>query len=143
MDPEHARAPLQAERTRIERSLGHVAHQDDGEPGDDEDPGNLASDLYQDELDEGLRDDLRTQLAALERAEARLAVGTYGLSIASGDPIPDERLELLPAAELTVEEERDRESGELRAGSIGQRRPRGDKKRGESGSEQGEAGMTR
>ena len=34
--------------------------------------------------------------------------GTYGLSIESGQPIPDERLEALPTAELTVEEERAR-----------------------------------
>ena len=46
------------------------------------------------------------QLAALERAEQRLAAGTYGLSIESGEPIPDERLEVLPTAELTTEEER-------------------------------------
>ena len=105
MDPERARELLQAERTRIERSLGNVAHEDDGEPGDDEDPGNLASDLYQDELDEGLSDDLREQLAAVGRAEARLAEGTYGLSIESGTPIPDERLEAFPTAERTTEEE--------------------------------------
>ena len=36
----------------------------------------------------------------------RLAAGTYGLSIRSGEPIPDERLEADPAAELTVEEAR-------------------------------------
>jgi len=65
-----------------------------------------ASDLYQDELDEGLSDDLREQLAAVERAEERLAAGTYGLSIESGQPIPDERLEAVPTAELTVAEER-------------------------------------
>ena len=105
MDPERARELLQAERTRIERSLGNAVHEDDAEPGDDEDPGNLASDLYQDELDEGLADGLRDQLAALERAEARLAAGTYGLSIESGEPIPDERLEALPTAERTAEEE--------------------------------------
>lgn len=51
-------------------------------------------------------DELRAQLAALERAEARLVAGTYGFSVASGDPIPDERLEAFPTAELTVEEER-------------------------------------
>jgi DnaK suppressor protein len=37
-----------------------------------------------------------------------LAAGTYGLSILSGEPIPDERLEVVPTAELTVEEERAR-----------------------------------
>ena len=41
----------------------------------------------------------------MERAEARLAAGTYGLSIESGKPIPDERLEAVPTAERTVEEE--------------------------------------
>ena len=64
-----------------------------------------ASDVYDAELDEGLTDDLHDQLAAVERAEERLAAGTYGLSIESGDPIPDERLELLPAAERTAEEQ--------------------------------------
>jgi RNA polymerase-binding transcription factor len=93
MDPERSRELLDAERRRIGRALAHGAHQDDAEPADDEDPGNLAFDLYQDELDEGLRGDLKARLAALERAEARLAAGTYGLSVLSGEPIPDERLE--------------------------------------------------
>ena len=107
MHPERARELLQAERDRIERALGRLRHQDDaGEEADEYDPANTASDLYQDEFDDGLSEDLREQLAAVERAEARLAAGTYGLSIKSGEPIPDERLEAVPAAELTVEEER-------------------------------------
>jgi DnaK suppressor protein len=105
MDPERARELLAGERDRIERTLARLEHQDTGEPADEEDPANQASDLYQDELDEGLADDLREVLAADERAEARLAAGTYGLSIESGKPIPDERLEILPAAERTTEEE--------------------------------------
>jgi DnaK suppressor protein len=105
MDPDRARELLSAERERIERALGRLAHQDTGEEADDIDPGNLASELYQDELDEGLVDELREELAAIERAEARLAAGTYGLSIESGRPIPDERLEALPTAERTTEEE--------------------------------------
>lgn len=108
MDPERARELLQEERERIERALARLAHEDDGEPADEFDPANLASDLYQDELDEGLEEDLRDQLAAVERAEARLAAGTYGLSTESGKPIPDERLEVFPTAELTVDEERAR-----------------------------------
>jgi DnaK suppressor protein len=108
VDPDRAHELLAAERTRIERALGGLRHEDDGEPADEYDPGNLASDLYQDELDEGLEDDLREQLAAVERAEQRLADGTYGLSVESGEPIPDERLEALPTAELTADEERAR-----------------------------------
>ncbi|MFY9578224.1 MAG: hypothetical protein WAQ33_02765 [Gaiellaceae bacterium] len=105
MDPDRARELLAAERERIERVLGRLGHEDTGEPADEEDPANQASDLYQDELDEGLADDLREELAAVERAEARLAAGTYGLSVESGQPIPDERLEALPTAERTAEEE--------------------------------------
>ena len=82
-----------------------MKQQDTGEPVDEADPGNLASELYQDEYDEGQADDLREELAAVERAEARLAAGTYGLSIESGTAIPDERLEAVPTAERTVEEE--------------------------------------
>jgi len=108
MDTDRARELLSAERERIERALGRLRHEDDSEEADEFDPGNLASDLYQDELDEGLEEDLREQLAALERAEQRLADGTYGLSIESGEPIPDERLEVIPTAELTAAEERAR-----------------------------------
>jgi DnaK suppressor protein len=108
MDAARARELLSAERRRIELALGRHVHQDDSEPNDEYDPANLASDLYQDEFDEGLEDDLRDQLAAVERAEERLAAGTYGLSIESGKPIPDERLEAVPTAELTAGEERTR-----------------------------------
>jgi len=106
MDADRAHELLAAERARIERALARLRREEDGEPADEFDAANLASDLYQDELDEGLADDLREQLAAVERAEQRLAAGTYGLSIQSGQPIPDERLEAIPTAELTAEEER-------------------------------------
>jgi DnaK suppressor protein len=105
MDPDRARELLAAERSRIERALARLGHEDTAELADEEDPGNLASELYQDELDQGLAADLREDLAAVERAEARLAAGTYGVSIVSGKPIPDERLEAVPTAERTVEEE--------------------------------------
>ena len=75
--------------------------------GDDRlEPGDRDSeDLYQDEFDAGRTEDLQRELEALERAEARLAEGTFGLSVESGEPIPDGRLEALPTAERTVEEQ--------------------------------------
>ena len=79
---------------------GPLEASDRTEPGDRD-----SEDLYQDELDAGRRQELRDDLAALERAEARLEAGTYGLSIESGEPIADERLEVLPTAERSVEEE--------------------------------------
>lgn len=108
MDPDRARELLAAERRRIERELAGLAR-DEGAPADEDlDEGDQASDLYQDELDESRENDLREQLAAVERAEDRLVAGTYGLSVQSGEPIPDERLEARPTAELTVAEERAR-----------------------------------
>ncbi len=107
MNEKRARDLLAAERKRLEGALARHVHEDDGEQSDPFfDPGNLAAKLYQDELEESLAEDLRVQVAALERAEQRLASGTYGLSIESGEPIPDERLEVLPTAELTTEEVR-------------------------------------
>src|SRR5262245_30373589 len=109
MDAGRARALLAAERERLERSLAGVDPELDAEPSDEHDPNNLGADLYQESVDAGLEEDLRAQLAAVERAEARLAAGSYGLSIESGQPIPDARLEAIPTAELTIEEERERE----------------------------------
>jgi DnaK suppressor protein len=111
VDVERARALLAAERREVEQALGRLGRQEDGEDAGWLEPANLAANLYLDELDEGLADELRDRLRAVERAEERLAAGTYGLSVESGRPIPDERLEALPTAERTVEEERDLEEG--------------------------------
>jgi DnaK suppressor protein len=108
MDPDRARELLQTERTRIERGLAGLRPTDDGEIESGNHPGDDAEDLYQDELDQGRAEELRRQLQAVERAEARLAEGTYGLSVESGEPIPDERLEAFPTAERTVAEEQRR-----------------------------------
>jgi DnaK suppressor protein len=106
MDPERARELLAGERERVEQLLADFERHGNLESTEREDPGDRGSeDLYQDEYDVGRAGDLRDQLAAIERAEARLADGTYGFSIDSGDPIPDERLEAVPTAERTVEEQ--------------------------------------
>lgn len=106
MDPDRARELLARERARIEQELAERERDGPLEGSDRVEPGDEGSeDLYQDEFDEGFAEDLRNQLAAVERAEARLQDGTYGRSIVSGEPIPDERLEALPTAERTVEEE--------------------------------------
>ncbi len=105
MDEAHARELLAAERERIERALAAVGDASPDEAPDEIDPSDEGEALYQEAFDESIGEDLREQLAAVERAEARLAAGTYGLSVESGKPIPDERLEARPTAELTVEEE--------------------------------------
>ncbi len=106
MDPDHARQLLARERERVESALASLNAQGPLESDERVEPGDADSeDLYQDEFDAGRREDLRAELAAVERAEARLAAGTYGLSVESGQPIPEARLEALPTAERTVEEE--------------------------------------
>ena len=105
MEADHAQELLTRERARIESALGvHSGPPAEGDAdysaGDDDGEG-----LYQDSVDEGRRADLQAQLAAVDRAEERLAAGTYGLSVQSGDPIPDGRLKAHPTAELTVEEQ--------------------------------------
>jgi DnaK suppressor protein len=107
MDPDRARQLLASERERIEKAIADLGPQ---APADQDEPGDRGSeDLYQQEFDAGRAQDLDEQLAALERAEARLADGTYGLSVESGEPIPDGRLEAQPTAERTVAEQ---EAGE-------------------------------
>jgi DnaK suppressor protein len=106
VDPERAHALLVGERERIERALADLRPADPGELSTaDQHLGDQGSDLYERELDEGLAEALRDELEALERAEARLAAGTYGRSIESGEPIPDERLEAFPLAERTAAEQ--------------------------------------
>jgi len=106
MEPDRARQLLADERERIEQSIANLGSSDPDGEGERTEPGDAGSEaLYQDEFDAGRAEDFKAQLAALERAEERLAAGTYGLSIESGEPIPDERLEVVPAAERTVEEE--------------------------------------
>ena len=106
MDPDRARDLLARERQRIETALAALEREGPLEASGQREPGDVDSeDLYQDEFDQGRQEDLRRELAAVERAETRLAQGTYGLSVESGQPIPDGRLEALPTAERTVDEE--------------------------------------
>ena len=103
MDSDRAHQLLAAERERIEREIAELGSEAAGDRDESEDRGS--EDLYQQEFDAGRAAGLQDQLAAVERAEARLADGKYGLSVESGDPIPDGRLEALPTAERTVAEE--------------------------------------
>lgn len=102
MEADRARQLLSSARERIERQLARLAPEEDTELSH-YDPAD--EDLDRDELDEGIADQLRDDLAAIERAEERLEQGKYGLSVESGEPIPDERLEAIPWAERTAEEQ--------------------------------------
>ena len=110
MDDDRARELLAAERRRIEHEIAELVHPDEAtaSEADEFDAGDRGRELTQDERDEGRREELQDQLAEVERAERRLAAGTYGRSVQSGAPIPDERLETIPTAELTEAEAEER-----------------------------------
>jgi DnaK suppressor protein len=103
MDPDKARQRLSEEKARIERELERLGGPDVADEA--EDTSDQADDLQQEGTDNALRDDLRRTLDEVEKAEARIDDGTYGKSVISGDPIPDERLEALPWADRKVDEE--------------------------------------
>jgi DnaK suppressor protein len=109
MDPDRARELVALERTRIEAALASLtdeaaadAELDVQQTGETDSGTDLAVEMTA----IALENDLRADLAAVERAEQRIAAGTYGRSIESGALIPDERLEANPLAERTVEEQR-------------------------------------
>ena len=54
------------------------------------------------------------RLARIERALQKIKDGSYGISDASGEPIPRERLEAMPEAIYTLAELKARESSERR-----------------------------
>ncbi len=116
MDVERARALLAAERDEVQKLLAETeasGREDrDSEDQTDADISDPAQPLTQQGMDDAIAESLRDRLAAVERAELRLAAGTYGRSVQSGQPIPEERLEADPAAELTVEEAAAREAAD-------------------------------
>ena len=107
MEDSKAKKLLSAERRRVEGLLtgideagvdDRVAADQEGEMYDSAEP------LATEGTDDAVRAELEDRLDAVGRAEQRLAAGTYGVSVRSGEPIPDARLEADPTTELTVEE---------------------------------------
>jgi DnaK suppressor protein len=109
MTEERARELLERERRRIERGLAAAREREGEDEGElshlDQHPADSATELYDRELDEGIVERLQEELDAIERAYERLEEGTYGLSVESGKPIPDARLEAIPWAARTAEEQ--------------------------------------
>ncbi len=69
-----------------------------------------AQDLAQNEINQALHDVDDRRVGHIERALQKIEQGTYGLSDLSGARIPKARLEAVPEAIFTVEEERKQEA---------------------------------
>jgi len=61
------------------------------------------------ELDQNLASRTTARLGHIERALQKIDEGTYGVSDASGKPIPVERLNAVPEAIYTIEEQQARD----------------------------------
>ena len=108
IDEARARELLQRERARIESSLADLQRMRRSELDEVDsatDPLDDGEVIEEEEVDQALAVQLRAELEAVERGEKRLADGTYGFSVESGEPIPAERLEAVPWAERTAEEQ--------------------------------------
>ena len=108
MEPDRARELLQRERERFQREVAQLRDRggSDGELSNiDQHPADVGTELFEEERDQSMIDRLKRELEAIDRAEERIANGTYGISVESGKPIPDERLQAIPHAERTVEEQ--------------------------------------
>ena len=103
---ERERAELAGTLARLREDVGQREREAAGELADvDQHQADTGTETNDRAMALGRIEELEARLAAVERAESRLERGEYGLSVVSGAPIPDERLEALPAAELTAEEE--------------------------------------
>lgn len=82
-----------------EDESGELSHSDSNDPADE------ATNLFDRERDSAATDNMNRILAKIDRALAKIEEGTYGLSEIDGTPIPVERLEALPYALTTVDQE--------------------------------------
>jgi DnaK suppressor protein len=83
------------ERTRTEQDVDFTEH----------DAGDMSRDIFDREIDATIVEQVEQRLAIVERALQKIEEGTYGLSDVSGEPIPRGRLEAVPEAIRTVEEQ--------------------------------------
>jgi DnaK suppressor protein len=69
------------------------------------DSGDLSQDMFTREMDASIGEQADRRLGEVDRALRKIEEGTYGLSDESGEPIPRGRLEAVPEAARTVEEQ--------------------------------------
>jgi DnaK suppressor protein len=69
------------------------------------DSGDLSQDMFTREMDASIGEQVGRRLGEVDRALRKIEEGTYGLSDDSGEPIPRGRLEAIPEAIRTVEEQ--------------------------------------
>jgi len=103
----HFRRRLERERADLLKEIAALQHQLAEDDAVDEtlaDQNDAATRLTDQEETAAERTQLQETVAQIDKALARIADGTYGISEVSGKPIPMERLEALPSATTLVDE---------------------------------------
>lgn len=122
---------IQQQRQRLEELREELVRmrggleEDQRERAEDEgdmtenDSGDMSQSLFTREVDATVEEQVERRIRHVERALQKIEEGTYGLSDDSGEPIPKGRLEAVPEATRTIEEQqRARETYRHRGGQI-------------------------
>jgi len=123
---DEARSRLAEERSRLVRVRGgldddHMSDQTEQESlselsSVDQHQADMGTETFEREKDLSILESIESELADVEHALRRLDEGTYGTCEACGQPIDDERLEVLPATRLCRD---DQARAEVEPGSVG------------------------
>jgi RNA polymerase-binding transcription factor DksA len=125
MDADEARRRLDAERARLvdikdNFDEEHLTDETEDESlselsGMDQHQADVGTETFEREKDISILEQVDAELADVEHALRRLDDGTYGTCEFDGKPIPEERLEAMPAARFCVEHQAEAEGQAFRA----------------------------
>jgi len=93
------RAALEADREQLRRQISDLPGEDDFDENH-ADSGQVAAEQGEHRVLAGALGD---QLADIEHALEKFDAGTYGLCEADGEPIPEGRLEAMPATRFCID----------------------------------------
>lgn len=119
MDNDKATKLLTGERTRLEELRNRIDNVGDEAQGDstselssvDQHLADVGSETFERTKDLSVQEEIDGRLTDIELAFAKLEDGTYGTCETCGQPIPEERLEALPAARYCLEHQAQQERG--------------------------------
>jgi RNA polymerase-binding protein DksA len=105
------------EQSRLKNALENLQHEHSGSLEDetqelaiaDNHPGDVATETFDRELDEGLEEGVTRQLSQIDAALARIEDGSYGTCAICGKPIGEDRLRAVPWATLCIDDQRKQE----------------------------------
>ncbi|MCU1449793.1 MAG: regulatory, yteA family protein [Acidimicrobiales bacterium] len=119
VNPDEARQRLEQERTRLVEVKEtfddeHLSDESESESiselsSVDQHQADLGTETFEREKDLSILEQVDAELADVEHALKRLDDGTYGTCEVDGKPIPEERLEALPATRFCLEHQSEAE----------------------------------